>query len=88
MQRGLEQGKREQVHLVSVGIDPADSIEDLRRFAESRGVAFDTWSFVTGRRENVDRLVELFSSGLFVGEDGQPDHRLAVYLLDREGRNM
>lgn len=43
---------------------------------------------MTGRRENVDRLTELFSSGLFVGEDGQPDHRLAVYLLDREGRNM
>lgn len=88
LQHELGDDLRAEVHLVSLGIDPEDRIEDLVAFARARGVAFDGWSFVSGRPDDVRRLAGHFASELFAGEDGEPDHRLAVFLLDREGRNV
>lgn len=88
VQRRMGDDLRGRVHFVSVGIDPDDGIDDLAAFAQARGVRFDAWSFVSGEPEEVAKLAGLFSSGLFAARDGQPDHRLAVFMLDPDGRSL
>jgi protein SCO1/2 len=66
----------DEVLFVSVTIDPEhDTAETLKKYAERVG-ARPGWVFLTGRREDVDRVAKAF--GAYVAN--KMDHRPATYL--------
>ncbi|MEH3087158.1 MAG: SCO family protein [Xylophilus ampelinus] len=88
VQRGLGADVRRRVHFVSVSVDPlADTPAALRAFALRMGADLRTWSFVTGRPEDIDRLADrlrLFRAAPGAVRPG--DHATALWLVDARGR--
>lgn len=79
----------EDVHLVSITVDPDhDTPEVLRAYAERAGADPDRWTFLTGKKEDLHSLCK---DGFFlpVSEpaDGQPfAHSQSLILVDRARR--
>ena len=56
--REAQRGRPLPVHLVSITLDPdSDTPEVLRGYAESTGADSDRWSFLSGRSQDLDRIV-------------------------------
>ena len=56
--REAQLGRPLPVHLVSITLDPdSDTPEVLRGYAESTGADSDRWSFLSGRSQDLDRIV-------------------------------
>ncbi|MEY4754894.1 MAG: hypothetical protein RJA44_2569 [Pseudomonadota bacterium] len=81
-QQLLEESLPGRVRLLSISTDPvADTEEVLREFARRHG-ARPGWSFVTGKKENIDWVLHKF--GLY-GED-KAQHNVALWVgNDRTG---
>jgi protein SCO1 len=48
-----------QVHFVTLSSDPArDTPQALKQFARKQGVDVDGWTFLTGRKENIDHILK------------------------------
>lgn len=87
VQRGLEEGLRDRVHLVSVTLDPEhDTPEVLRRYAEQRGIDTSGWSLVTGAPSAVASVVADYGVGTVREPDGNIEHTVATFLIDPQGR--
>jgi protein SCO1/2 len=87
VQRALSPELQSRVAFVSVSIDPArDTPPVLQAFAATLGVDLSSWSFVTGSPDEIESLNEHFSTQAKPTRAGQFDHRVAVYLLDADGR--
>jgi protein SCO1 len=57
-EREKQLGRALPVHLVSITLDPEnDSPEVLRAYAERVGADQDRWSFLSGRSQDLDRIV-------------------------------
>lgn len=78
---------RAQLHLVSVSLDPlGDTPQSLKAFAKRYEVDHATWSFVTGKPADIERLAETLA--LFRGGKGKApleDHSTALWLADAHG---
>lgn len=78
---------RARLHLVSVSLDPlSDTPQTLTAFARRHQVDHASWSFVTGRPDDIQRLAErlaLFRSGK--GRAPLEDHSTALWLADAQG---
>jgi protein SCO1/2 len=80
---------RDRVHLVSVSFDPDfDRPSVLKAYATRAGAVPATWSFVTGDRDDIDRLASRFGvSVLRKGESAQEIvHNLRTAVIDARGR--
>lgn len=87
VQRALTPEQRGAIHFVSVSLDPErDTPEALRRYARARGADLADWSFVTGSPETADPVLRSYGLGVARQPDGNIDHRVLVFLIDREGR--
>jgi protein SCO1/2 len=87
VQRSLPEAVRAATWFVSISLDPVhDTPERLREYARVRGADLADWSFLTGSPEEVDRVLEAYGVGRVRGSDGQVDHLVATFLIDREGR--
>ncbi|MCA9502356.1 MAG: SCO family protein [Myxococcales bacterium] len=88
LQRRLPERLREDVHFVSITLDPeVDEPPALRRYAEARGADLATWSFLTGPPDVVAELVRRWGVGSIRREGGEIDHTLLTFLV-HEGRVM
>lgn len=89
-QQGLPAELRNQVHFVSMTIDPLnDTPEVLKDFALKMGADLKNWSFVTGSRLDIDML----SAQMMVFDPRKKaprpaDHSALIWLIDGEGRVM
>ena len=87
VQRGLPDSLRDDVHFVSITIDPErDTAEDLRRYGEARGADLSGWSFLDGDPEAVRAVMSAYGIGTKPIEQDDVEHVLATFLIDREGR--
>lgn len=82
---GPELGSR--VILLSVTNDPThDSAAELLKLARSSQADMKGWLFVTGKPEDVDRVVKAFGVNNDRLPDGSPNHITQVFLLGTDGR--
>lgn len=76
-----------RVQFVSITLDPVrDTPETLRNYARLYAVELDNWSFLTGPRENVERVVANWGMWAKPAADGQLDHPSRVFLVDPRGQ--
>jgi len=82
VQQELKARKRDDVHLISVSVDPlTDTPETLTAFGKKFG-AEAGWTFVTGSRKSIDEILKAFA----IGAGDPDDHAPLVYLSDESGR--
>jgi protein SCO1/2 len=79
-----------KVHLLSVSFDPKNDTPPVMK-AHAQGLGFDPalWTFVTGDRDEIDRLAMNFGVTLIRGEAANPDeigHTLRTAIVDRDGK--
>ena len=84
---GLSERDRAAVQLVSITLDPEhDTPAVLREFASARRIAVQGWSFATGPSADVDAVARAYGVGSVRRPDGQIEHTVATFLIDREGQ--
>jgi protein SCO1 len=87
VQRTLPADVKPSVWFASVTLDPArDTPEVLRRYANSRGADLATWSFLGGAPAEVEDVLARYGVGKAPGENGEIQHVVVTFLIDREGR--
>lgn len=87
VQRALAPATRVGTQFVSISLDPeTDTPAVLTVWAKARGADLADWSFLTGPKDDVADVVRRFGVGTLRRVDGQIDHVVATFLIDREGR--
>src|SRR5262249_31330407 len=75
--------KEGRVRFVSITLDPArDSPEALRRYMKAYDADPAFWSFLTGDREEVEKVHAAWGMWVKPAANGQLDHPSRVFLLD------
>jgi protein SCO1/2 len=83
--RGL--GKNDQVRLLSITLDPArDTQEVLRGYMKQYDVDPATWRFLTGKSEDVNKVVASWGMWAKPAANGQLDHPSRIFLVDHKGQ--
>ena len=84
---GLSPADRAHVQLVSITLDPArDTPEVLREYASKRRIDPQGWSFATGPAADIDAVAHAYGVGSIRQPNGEIEHTVATFLIDREGR--
>ncbi len=87
VQQGLPDAVRARVHFTSVSIDPErDTPAALMAFAQQHRLDLDHWTFVTGTRQELAALAQLYSAEALAPGADPLGHRSEVRVLDAEGR--
>ncbi len=84
-ERGLL--KEGGVHLLSISLDPArDTPAVLRKYMELYDAEPASWTFLTGSRERVSKVLSDWGMWVKPAANGQLDHPSRVFLVDKKGR--
>src|SRR5438874_2286037 len=76
-----------RVHLLSITLDPArDTPEVLRKYMELYDAEPAGWTFLTGDRERVGKVIADWGMWAKPAANGQLDHPSRVFLVDKKGR--
>ena len=87
VREGLSAGDRAAVQLVSITLDPEhDTPAVLRAWASARRIEAQGWSFATGPAADVDAVVRAYGVGSVRQPNGEIEHTVATFLIDRDGR--
>jgi protein SCO1/2 len=87
VREGLSPADRARVQLVSITLDPAhDTPEVLRAYASARKIDAHGWSFVTGPAADLDAVAHAYGVGSVRRPDGEIEHTVATFLIDRGGK--
>jgi protein SCO1 len=87
VQRALPPALAPRVRFVSISLDPdRDTPEVLRAYAHARGADLGSWSFLTGPPAKVESVVSHYGVGRVLGQDGEIQHTVAIFLIDPDGR--
>lgn len=74
-----------QVFFVTLTSDPArDTPQVLKAFAQKQGADLAGWSFLTGRKDEVDVILKRL--GVF--SENVEEHATVLYIMDVDGRRM
>jgi len=92
VQKSLPETIRDQVHFISVSIDPNnDTPKKMKQFATHFQVDFAHWSFLTGSPEQLSKLMarlNIFDPSE-TGQNTKPQiHRTSLWLVDKQGRML
>jgi protein SCO1/2 len=80
----LKDGK---VRLLSITLDPArDSPEVLRGYMKLYDADPASWSFVTGKPDEVNKVIAAWGMWAKPAANGQFDHPSRIFLVDPKGR--
>jgi protein SCO1/2 len=88
-QKLKEQGffKDDAVRLVSITLDPArDTPAALKQYAKLYDADTAHWSFLTGPRLTVEKVIADWGLWARPAANGQLDHPSRIFLLDAKGR--
>jgi protein SCO1 len=84
-ERRLLEGGR--VRLLSITLDPArDTPDVLRRYMKLYDADSSNWTFLTGTRQRIDKVIAAWGMWVKPAANGQLDHPSRVFLVDRQGR--
>src|SRR5262249_54236174 len=79
--------KDDRVRLLSITLDPArDTPDALRKYMKAHDAAPACWTFLTGRREQVEKVHAAWGMWAKPAANGQLDHPSRVFLVDGRGR--
>jgi protein SCO1 len=79
-------GRRDAVAFLTVTVDPArDDRATLAAYAERFGADLRSWSFLTGRPEEVGPVLAAWDEWTRRLPSGELDHPARLYLVDRGG---
>jgi protein SCO1/2 len=83
--RGLS--KDDRVRLLSITLDPArDTPEVLRKYMELYDADSAGWTFLTGDKDRVAKVIADWGMWAKPAANGQLDHPSRVFLVDKKGR--
>jgi protein SCO1/2 len=88
MQERLEADPAFKGHLVTVSIDPlTDKPPVLKKHAAKVGANPETWTFLTGDRDDIDKFAARFGLNTARAMENQKDitHNLRTVIIDRQG---
>lgn len=86
LQRRVNRPGETPVQFVMVSFDPAhDTPTVLRKYGRRYDIEYETWTFVTGDSETVDRLMERMNVTATRTEPGVYVHNLRLYVTDENG---
>ncbi len=84
-QRGLAKGGR--VRLLSITLDPArDTPGVLRKYMDLYDLEPANWTFLTGDKGRVNKVIAAWGMWAKPAANGQLDHPSRVFLVDKKGR--
>jgi protein SCO1/2 len=78
-----------RVHLVSVSFDPlTDTPPVLKKHAQKLEADLNTWTFLTGNRDDIDQFAARFGVSVARTESDQRDitHNLRTAIIDADGK--
>jgi protein SCO1/2 len=76
-----------RVRLLSITLDPArDTPEVLRKYMQLYDADPASWTFLTGDRDRVNKVVTAWGMWAKPAANGQLDHPSRVFLVDGQGR--
>jgi protein SCO1/2 len=76
-----------RVHHVSITLDPArDTPQKLKDYIQLYDIDPSSWTFLTGSVEDVTKTFTAWGMWAKPAADGQLDHPLRIFLVDRQGR--
>ena len=79
--------KEGRVRLLSITLDPArDTPEVLQGYMRLYDADATSWTFLTGAKERVERVVKEWGMWVKPAANGQLDHPSRIYLLDSRRR--
>jgi protein SCO1 len=79
--------KDDRVRLVSITLDPVrDTPEVLRKYMSLYDAEPANWTFLTGDRERVNKVIAAWGMWAKPAANGQLDHPSRVFLVDKKGR--
>jgi protein SCO1 len=83
--RALDQAGK--VQLLSISLDPTrDTPEVLRGYIKLYDVDPANWTFLTGPKERVAKVISDWGMWAKPAANGQLDHPSRIFLVDRQGR--
>jgi protein SCO1/2 len=86
IQRTLEENKIKDYFLLSITTDPErDTTAALKEYAGHFKADFRRWSFLTGSRQELDKVWKLFGVNVTKNESGQVQHTSLTTLVDHQG---
>ena len=87
VQRALTPQQRARTRFVSISLDPErDTPELLRAYAMKRGADLESWSFLTGKPEQVEAVLKSYGVGVIRRAGEEPAHLVATFVIDGQGR--
>lgn len=87
LQKSLPDELRQQMHFVSISLDPLrDTPDKLRSYALERGADLTNWSFLTGKADDVESVLRSYGVGVVRDADGEIQHVVVAFLIDPNGR--
>jgi protein SCO1/2 len=79
--------KKDRVRLISITLDPVrDTPAVLRRYMHRYDADPASWSFLTGPREQVAKVIAAWGMWAKPTANGQLDHPSRIFLVDGRGR--
>jgi protein SCO1/2 len=79
--------KEDRVRLLTISLDPVrDTPEAMARYAKLFDADLSHWSFLTGPRERVEKVLSAWGMWSKPAANGQLDHPSRVFLVDGKGR--
>ena len=87
VQRALNPQQRAKTRFVSISLDPErDTPEVLRAYAMKHGADLESWSFLTGKPEEVETVLKSYGVGVIRRAGEEPAHLVATFVIDGQGR--
>ena len=84
VQSGLSASERHRVQLLTITTDPEiDSPKVLTAYAKRYGAEFANWSFLTGRKSDLQRIWKNFGVGVKRRGRGLVDHTPLTAIVDQ-----
>jgi len=85
--KGRKLPKDDRVRLLSITLDPGrDTPEVLRKYMDLYDAESANWTFLTGDRERVGKVMADWGMWAKPAANGQLDHPSRVFLVDKKGR--
>lgn len=89
VERALDEGERERLHILLVSLDPArDDTAALRSVFDKRKLDPARWTLARTDEDNVRRLAALLGVRYRALADGEFNHTSTLVLLDANGRRL
>jgi protein SCO1/2 len=83
--KGMDKDGR--VQLISISLDPTrDTPEVLRGYMKLYDVDAANWTFLTGNKDKVEKVVADWGMWAKPAANGQLDHPSRIFLVDKQGR--